>query len=215
MTVPSPGSSEPVYPANLRLGGQPVLVVGGGAVALDKIQGLLDGGADDVTVVAVEVDDRIRGLPVRVEQRAYRSGEVEGYRLVLTAVDDSGVAAQIAAEATAAGLWVNAADDPDNCTFIVPARVRRGDLLVTVSTGGRSPALSSWLRRRLEEEFGEGWADVVEAAGQVRDRAKGAGRSLPPSAWQAALDDDFVSRAAGGDVAGAVDQLWERLTSDT
>ena len=206
---------EPVYPANLRLGGQPVLVVGGGAVALDKLQGLLDGGADDVTVVALEVDDRIRSLPVRVEQRAYRSGEVGGYRLVLTAVDDAEVAAQISAEATAAGLWVNAADDPDNCTFIVPARVRRGDLLVTVSTGGRSPALSSWLRRRLEEEFGDGWAHVVEAAGRVRDRAKEAGRSLPPSAWQEALDDAFVARAAEGDVAGAADELWARLTSDT
>src|SRR3954470_20042365 len=139
---------EPLYPINLRVSGRRCLVVGGGRVALGKVAGLLEAGAH-VHVIAPHLIDEfgtIAGL--EIEQRAYRDGDVVGHRLVVTATGDPEVNRRVFTDAEAAGIWVNAADDPDNCTFTVPARVRRGPLLVTFSTGGASPAVASWLRRR-------------------------------------------------------------------
>src|SRR5450432_568889 len=103
----------------------PVLVVGGGSVALRKVQGLVNAGAD-VTVVALNVVDPIRDLPVRVVIRAYTSADLESVRLVITATDDPAINAAVAADATALGIWVNSADDPANCTFTLPAVARDG-----------------------------------------------------------------------------------------
>src|SRR5687768_11763743 len=132
------------YPVNLVVEGRAVLVVGGGRVALGKVTGLLEGGAS-ITVVAPAVVDEIVALGVDVQRRRYEPGEAAAYRLVVTATDDPAVNQQVFDDAEAAGVWVNSADDPERCSFTLPSRVRRGDLVVAVSTGGRSPALASWL----------------------------------------------------------------------
>ena len=145
---------EPLYPINLRLQGRRCLVVGGGTVALSKVLGLLEAGAD-VTVVAPEINDEIASLEgVVVQRRTYRHGDLDGYRIAIAATGDLEVNRAVFLEGEATGVWVNAADDPENCTFTLPGRIRRGPLLVTFATGGNSPALASWLRRRYTDEFG-------------------------------------------------------------
>ncbi len=146
------------YPIMLDLTGVPVLVVGGGRVALRKIEGLLKAHAQ-VTVVAPSVAAAIHDLPVRVVVRDYERGDVLGARLVITATDDATVNATVASDATRQGIWVNSADDPANCTFTLPAVARDGAVTVAVATGGASPALASHLRGELE-----GWLSEIGAA---------------------------------------------------
>ncbi len=182
----------PQYPVNLVLRGRSVLVVGGGPVASQKVEGLLEGGADTVLVVAPEVTDAIAALGrdgvVRIERRPYRSPEAGDHRLVVTATSDPAVNRQVFLDADAAGVWVNSADDPANCTFTLPARVRRGTLLVTIATGGHSPALATWLRRRFEAEFGPEYDALVELLSAERESIKAQGRSTEGLKWQEALD---------------------------
>jgi precorrin-2 dehydrogenase/sirohydrochlorin ferrochelatase len=151
------------YPIMLDLTDVPVLVVGGGRVALRKIEGLVNGGAD-VTVVAPDVVDAIQDLAVRVVKRGYEIGDLDPARLVITATDDPAVNAAVAADATSRGIWVNSADDPANCTFTLPAVARDGAVTVAVGTGGSSPALASHLRTQIEE-----WLRQTGAAGAAVD----------------------------------------------
>ena len=131
----------PSYPVNLLLEGRRVLVVGGGTVAASKTRGLLAAGAV-VHVVARDLGPEIRGLAATSEERPYERGEVAGYRLAVACTDDPAVNQAVFEDGEAAGVWVNAADDPEHCSYTLPARLDRGRLLVTVSTSGASPALA-------------------------------------------------------------------------
>jgi siroheme synthase-like protein len=146
------------YPIMLDLTGVPVLVVGGGLVALRKIEGLLKAHAE-VTVVAPSMVAAIHALPVRVVVRGYDTSDLAGVRLAITATDDATVNATVASEATDRGIWVNSADDPANCTFTLPAVARDGAVTVAIGTGGASPALASHLRAEIER-----WLSEVGAA---------------------------------------------------
>ncbi len=137
----------PPYPVNLIVEARRCLVVGGGEVAARKVAGLRACGAE-VHVVAPEVCEAVRAQPgVTWEGRAYRASDVQGCRLVVAATDDGGVNAAVYRDSEAAGVWVNGADDPAHCSFTLPSVIRRGSLLIAVSTGGRSPALARWRHR--------------------------------------------------------------------
>jgi precorrin-2 dehydrogenase/sirohydrochlorin ferrochelatase len=156
------------YPINLEVRGRTCLVVGGGKVAARKARDLAAAGAA-VTVVAPDVapglkaDDRID-----VRERAFRDTDLHGAFLVVVATDDDVLNRAVARDAADFGCLVNVADCPALSNFIVPATLRRGELLVAVSTGGASPALSRRIRERLEEQFGPEYADFVEVLGEVR-----------------------------------------------
>ena len=196
-------------------------MVGGGPVATSKVLGLLDGGADDLTVVAPEVTGDLRslsrgdGAPVRIEHRPYASPEAGSYRLVVTATSDSAVNHQVFLDAEAAGVWVNSADDPANCTFTLPARVRRGSLLVTIATGGHSPAVASWLRRRFEDEFGPEYDALLEILSSERESIKAQGRSTEGLNWQAALDAGMLDLLRSNRTAEALELLRTCLSSSS
>jgi siroheme synthase-like protein len=143
----------PQYPVLLDLRGRPCLVVGGGRVALGKVRGLLAVDAT-VTVVAPDVFDELAQLDVTVVRRPYEAGDLAGVRLAVAATDDPAVNHRVFLDGEAAGVWVNSADDPENCAFTLPAIARQGPITVAVSTGGHSPALASWLRDRLADEVG-------------------------------------------------------------
>jgi precorrin-2 dehydrogenase/sirohydrochlorin ferrochelatase len=200
----------PLYPVGLVVAGQPVLVVGGGRVAARKVTDLVACGAR-VTVVAPDVDAALaeRG-DLAVERRPYRPGEAATYRLVVTATGDRAVDSQVFADAEAARVWVNSADDPERCTFTLPAVVRRDPVVVAVATGGHSPALATWLRRRLEAELGPEVAVLAALLGEARSRVKASGRSTEDLDWQALLDapllDVLVSE--GEDAARARIDAW-------
>jgi precorrin-2 dehydrogenase/sirohydrochlorin ferrochelatase len=171
------------YPIMLDLDGAPVLVVGGGRVAVRKIEGLLSAGAK-VTVVAPSVVDSIRDMAVRVVLRPYESGDLDHARLVITATDDPAVNAAVAADATRRDIWVNSADDPANCTFTLPAIARDGPITVAVGTGGASPALASYLRDEIETWLAEiGAAEAAATLAAQRSEVQAAGTSTESIDW--------------------------------
>lgn len=205
----------PRYPVNLVVAGRAVLVVGGGRVAAQKAAELARCGAR-VRVVAPALCPEVQELPgVTCEPRPYRAGEVVGHRLVVTATDDPAVNRQVADEADAAGIWVNSADDPANCTFTLPARVRQGPLLATFSTSGRSPAVATWLRRRFGDELGPEYAVLIDLLAAERDAIKAAGRSTEGLDWQSALDSGILELIREGRLAEAKERLQACLSSSS
>lgn len=206
---------ERCYPVNLRIAGRRCLVVGGGPVALAKAEGLLECGAL-VDVVAPEAVAELRALPgVTWHARAYDRGEVVGYRLVITATDDPAVNRAVFEDGEAAGVWVNSADDPENCSFILPARVRRGPLLVTVSTSGHSPALASWLRRRFSDELGPEYLTLLTLLSDAREQLRRDGRPTEGLDWQGALDSGMLDLIREGNLAEAKERLQACLSSSS
>jgi precorrin-2 dehydrogenase/sirohydrochlorin ferrochelatase len=211
-----PVSAAAQYPVNLVLIGKKCLVVGGGRVAARKVEGLLACGAD-VTVIAPDVDPELATNPdVRIVARAYVEGDAGrgGYRLVITATDDPATNQLVHDDADAAGIWVNSADDPERCTFTLPAIVRNGPLMLTVATGGHSPALASWLKARLADEYGGGdYRTLLELLDEVRSALRSEGRTTEGLAWQTALDSDMLSLIRGGRISEARDRLKTCLSS--
>lgn len=202
------------YPVNLVLDGRACLVVGGGKIALRKVEGLLACGGR-VTVVGPRVDDELRSLAVTVEQRPWRPDDLDGMWLAIAATDDPAVNGAVYAEGQRRGVWVNGADDPANCSFTLPSVVRRGDLQVTVSTGGRSPALASWLRRRLEGQIGPEYEVLLDLLATERDGLKAAGVSTEGLDWRSALDSDMLDLIRTGDLAHARERLQTCLSSSS
>ena len=205
----------PLYPVNLVVRGRRCLVVGGGRVARDKVAGLLDAGAV-VHVVAPRVHDDIKALPgVTFAERPYAAGDVAGFRLAIAATDDPSTNEAVFAEGEAAGVWVNAADDPQHCSFTLPARVRRGALLVTVSTGGRSPALAKWLRRRFEADIGPEYEALLELLDEERTARRADGVATESLDWQSALDSEMLDLIREGRLAEAREALRTCLSSSS
>jgi precorrin-2 dehydrogenase/sirohydrochlorin ferrochelatase len=194
------------YPVNLNVAGKPCLVVGGGAVAARKAAALLACGAD-VAVVATRAGPDIRALGVKVAERPYREGDVDGHRLVVAATGDPEANRRIYEDAERAGVWVNSADDPAACTFTVPAVVRRGPIMVTVSTGGHSPALASWLKSCIDARLGPEYEILVGMLSSARDDLRAAGRSTEEIDWRSVLDSDMLDQIR----AGRISQARERL----
>jgi siroheme synthase-like protein len=208
-------AAPPHYPVNLLLRGRRCLVVGGGRVAAQKVRGLLDAEAL-VHVIAPEVDGSISDLPhVTVERRAYRDGDVAGHRLVIAATSDPDVNHAVAAAAEAADIWVNVADDPDHCAFTLPSKIRRGPVLVTFSTGGTSPALSTWLRRRFEGEIGPEYEVLARLLADARDELRARGESTEGRGWQEALDSGMLELVRQGNLAEAKERLQACLSSSS
>jgi precorrin-2 dehydrogenase/sirohydrochlorin ferrochelatase len=206
---------EPLYPINLRLKGHRCLVVGGGHVALGKIRGLLEVGAT-VHVVAPEVIDEIVDQDdVTIERRPFAEGDLAGHRIAIAATGDPQVNRAVFLEGEATGVWVNAADDPDNCTFTLPARIRRGALLVTFATGGNSPALAKWLRRRYADEFGPEYDVLIDLLAEARDELIARGESTEGLGWQRALDSGMLELIREENLAEAKERLQACLSSSS
>lgn len=163
------------YPLVLRLRGRRVLVVGGGKVAARRVTGLLEAGAHVVVVSPVFSPAFVRlisGGAVTSLQRPYQSSDVADMALVIAATDDPKVNAQVRRDARRAGVLVTVADDPENSDFIVPAVVRRGDLLFAISSGGASPGLVGQLRRELDLLVPEDAAVLVRLLAKARQRVQ-------------------------------------------
>jgi precorrin-2 dehydrogenase / sirohydrochlorin ferrochelatase len=198
------------YPVVLVLEGRPVLVVGGGQVAADKVAGLVAAGAV-VHVVAPGVSEAVRAQPVTWEERAYRSGEAAAYRFVVACTDDPAVNERVFLDGEDAGVFVNAADDPAHCSATLPARLQRGRVLVTVSTGGSSPALASWLRDRLGEGLGPEVDELATLVAEARAELVERGERRSPADWRAALDSGILEMIRDGRRAEAEQQLRTAL----
>jgi len=197
-------------PVNLIVRGRRVVVVGGGRIAARKIQPLLDLGAEVVVVAPAtgpEVRAWVEAGRCTVVEREFRAADLEGAWLALTATDDPAVNATVYAAGEAAGVWVNSADDPANCSFTMMSVIRRADLVVAVGTGGRSPALAVYLRRFLTEELGPEYEILLELLADAREALRGSGRSSEDADWQRAFDSGIVDLVRAGRVADAKELL--------
>jgi siroheme synthase-like protein len=141
---------------------------------------------------------------------------VAGYRLVVAATDDPEVNHQVFEDAVAAGIWVNTADDPESCTFTLPSVVRRGSIMVTISTAGHSPALATWLKAHVEDELGPEYEQLLDLLSAARNELKAAGRSTETADWRSVLDSDMLGLIRAGQVSTARERLrtWLSLSSD-
>jgi precorrin-2 dehydrogenase / sirohydrochlorin ferrochelatase len=161
-----------LYPIFLKLEGHKVLIVGGGLIAQQKIEGVLR-SATDVTVLAPQITPRIRlwAHQGRLKHVAleYRPGMAQGYFLVIAATDSEQVNRAVYEEARTSGALSNAVDDPGYCDFYAPAVVSRGDFQIAISTGGNSPALAQGVRKELEQEFGPEYETWTAWLGRMRE----------------------------------------------
>jgi precorrin-2 dehydrogenase/sirohydrochlorin ferrochelatase len=161
------------YPINLDIRGRDCLVVGGGAVGARKVAALLTCGAK-TTVISPETVPDIDRLAdagkIRLLRRGFFPDDLGGRFLVIGATDDEDLNRRISAEAEKRGMLCNIADFPEGCNFILPAVVRRGDLLIAISTSGTSPAFAKSLRKRIEADFGPEYGRFLDLMGAVRSR---------------------------------------------
>ncbi len=202
------------YPIFLEMKDRRCVVIGGGAVAERKVEGLVAVGAN-VTVISPAITDGLRDLlkrcAIRHVAREYRAGDRAGYDLVFVATDNAEINAAVSSEARSLRIWVNSADDPDHCDFILPAVIRRGDLAVAVSTGGVSPAVTRAVREELDEYFTADYARFVEIAGEVRSELRKKSASPDADAWNRALQGDFRLLIKEGKTVQAKALLLEKL----
>lgn len=193
------GIDVPLYPVGLVVRDRRCLVVGGGRVAARKVAALVHCGAS-VTMVAPEAHVALRilagdgtiaaidGPPLDVQLRPYRDGEAAAYRLVVAATGVPAVDRAVHRDAEAAGVWVNCADDPDHCTFVLPSVHRDGSVTVAVATGGASPALAAWVRRRVADALGPHLGQLAALLDEARAQVHAAGRSTESVDWATLLD---------------------------
>ena len=204
------------YPVLLDLRGRRAVVIGGGAVAEQKVLGLRSAGAH-VTVVSPETTPRLAALAaaggIDLRRRPYRSGDLAGAWLAIAGTDDRAANAQVSAEAEREGVLLNAVDDLDHCSFIAPAIHREGSITVAVSTSGKSPALAARLRERVARLVGPAEARLCELLGKLRPEL--AARIPDPHArtalWYRIVDSDVIEFVRQGDDEGAHRRIDELL----
>jgi precorrin-2 dehydrogenase len=165
----------PFYIACLRLSERRCVVIGGGEVGLEKVEGLLACDAD-VTLIAPEAQPELVHLAVegsiRWEQREYAAGDLDGALIAIAATDDTDLNIRVFEDAEARSMLVNVVDVPPLCNFILPAIVRNGPLAIAISTAGASPALAKRMKREIGELFGEPYALLAVLLNDARGWAK-------------------------------------------
>ncbi|MFO7559816.1 MAG: bifunctional precorrin-2 dehydrogenase/sirohydrochlorin ferrochelatase [Desulfobacterales bacterium] len=161
------------YPVNLNVQNRKCLVVGGGSVGTRKVQTLLECGAA-VTVVSRKMSEDLKKFSaeamLRLEERSYRSSDLENMFLVICTTSDKKLNLRINSDAEKRNMLCNVADVPEACNFILPAIVKRGDLIIAISTSGTSPAFAKKLRKDLEKQFGREYAVFLKLMGAIRKR---------------------------------------------
>lgn len=207
------------YPVFLNLQGRDCLVVGGGAVACEKIAALLDAGAS-VTVVAPEVVEQIAEWDeqgrVRWVRRTWKPEDAQGRLLVIAATDDPALHREIYHFVDAQNRLVNAVDDPASCNFICPAVAQVGTVKVAVSTAGCSPALAQRLRDRIQEEIlDEDTGKLAQYLGEKRSlvKARLAGYERRQAFWQRVLGSPVPALLSLG-LIGEADALFDEMLAE-
>jgi len=207
------------YPVFLNLRGRRAVVIGGGAVAEQKVLGLLGAGAH-VTVVSPETTPRLEQLAatggIDLRRRPYRSGDLVGAWLAIAGTDDRGANAAVWAEAEREGVLLNAVDDLDHCSFIAPAVHREGDVTVAVSTSGKSPALAARLRQRVARLVGPAEARLCDLLGELRPElaARIPDTRARTTLWYRIVDSDVIAFVRRGDIEGARGRIEELVAGE-
>jgi siroheme synthase-like protein len=198
------------YPVNLIVRGRRCVVVGAGRIAARKIDALLAAGAH-VHVIAPKLGDDVGAWRdagrVTVEEREFEASDLDGAWLATTATDEPAVNRAVFEAGEARRVWVNSADDPDNCSFTLMSVVRRGDVVMTIGTGGRSPALAAWLKARTQAALGPEYETLVTLLAEAREELRVSGRSTEDADWNRALDSGMLDLIRAGKVGEAKELL--------
>ncbi len=198
------------YPVNLVVAGRHCVVVGAGRIAARKIDALLEAGAE-VQVVAPVVGDTVRAWAeagrLTLAERGFEPGDLDGAWLAITATDEPAVNRSVFVAGEARRVWVNSADDPASCSFTLMSVVRRGDLVVTIGTNGRSPALAAYLRDQLRDQVGPEYETLLGLLSEAREEMRSAGRSSEDADWRRALDSGILELIREGREAEARELL--------
>lgn len=205
-----------MYPINVDLRNRPCLVIGGGTVAERKVTRLLDEGAV-VTIIAPTATDTLKdrassGL-LTWKAKKYERGDEKPFFLIICATDDESVSRMASQAAEDAGKPINVCDVPELCSFTLPAIVRQGDLQLAISTNGKGPAFSRWLRQKLEQQFDDRYSRWLDEVARVRSAAR---EALPSSKdrhafWRTALSDDVMALVEANDIDEAGRRLFQKL----
>ncbi|MBI4333453.1 MAG: bifunctional precorrin-2 dehydrogenase/sirohydrochlorin ferrochelatase [Chloroflexi bacterium] len=203
--------SKDYYPIFLDLAGRKAVVVGGGEVAERKARGLRETGAT-VAVVSPSLTDGLAAMAgsseIRVEKREYRPGDLAGAVVAIAATDDPEVNRRVATDGAARGVLVNVVDDAGHSGFILPSVARRGDVVVAISTSGRSPALARKLRTEFQKYLDQEMGEIAVLLSEVRDELKKQGKRADGEAWQTCLDlPGLQAKVKEGKTAEARDEL--------
>ncbi len=189
------------FPVNLDISNRLCIVIGGGPVAERKSISLLECGAR-LRIISPDLTAELAVLreagKFQWQNRVYKHGDLEGAFLVIAATDDQEVQKAVFAEAEAKNILLNVADAPQWCNFILPASLRRGDLAISISTGGKSPALARRLRQELEEQFGDEYGLLLDIMGNVRQTILEQGNSHEDNKkiFNAVLSSDMLTWAS-------------------
>jgi siroheme synthase-like protein len=180
------------YPIFLDLQEKPVIVIGGGRVACEKVAGLRNAGAR-ITIVSPELAPELQELKDAGEvehiARPWQPSDLDqDWAMVMVATDDGAVNREVSEASRARRIWVNAADDPANCDFILPAVVRKGKITLAASTSGASPALARRLREELEEYLTDDMPALADLLAEVRAELRCRKVQVDNETWQHAID---------------------------
>jgi len=196
--------------------GKACLVVGGGAVGTRKVETLVRCGAH-VTVVSKAFTDELKTMAqsasIILEARAYDASDMDGKFLVIVATDDQAFNTRVSRDAERSCKLCNVADYPSACNFILPAIVQRGEMTLSISTSGKSPAFAKWMRRKLGDEFGEEYGAFLELMGRVREKllAEAHEPEAHKPLFEALIAGGLLELVKAGDKAGADAFLFEVL----
>ena len=186
------------FPINVDIQNKSCVLIGGGNVAYRKAIAMLKAGAN-ITLIAPEINDGVRKLvddeAVNWINRIYQPGDLDGAALAIVAVDDPAVGEKVSEEATRLNILINVADIPQQCTFTLSSCIERGDLLVTISTGGKCPAFSRHMRLKLEEIVDDAYGDLLNLLGDAREKMLEAGISSDNcrDSLNKIIDSDIIS----------------------
>ncbi|WP_196593660.1 precorrin-2 dehydrogenase/sirohydrochlorin ferrochelatase family protein [Pectinatus sottacetonis] len=207
-----------MYPINLILDDKPCVVIGGGEVAYRKIKGLIEAKAK-VTVISPRLHDKLARMNADGEftwiNREYRDGDIKNYILAVSATDDETINHKVANEAKKEKILINVVDHLALCDFAMPAVIRRGNLLVTSSTNGKSPAMAREIRRELEKFLDNGYAPFIDKMAELRQKAK---KAIPTfqqreDFWRQVLDEDILKLVRMGKIKEAEDKICNAISS--
>ncbi len=204
------------YPILLRLDDKIALVAGGGEVARRKVETLLEFGAS-ISIVARELIPELKKLvdngTIRLVGKEFKPRHLDDVCLVIAATDDRQLNHKIAERARKKGILINAVDQPSDCNFIVPSILKRGELLIAISTSGRSPALAKGIREKLEGQFGGEYETFLILMGRLRNEilAKGLSQEENSQIFHGIVRSDILKAISGDDWEGVSSTLSKIL----
>ncbi len=184
------------FPIVLLFADRKIVVVGGGNIATRKTQGLIAGGAKNITVIAPEISQKLQELEeqgkVKLVWKKFEPTDLDGAFFVTSATDVPGVSRSVFEAGEERNIFVNSADDPVNCSSILMSTVRQGDITIAISTAGRSPAFAAWCRRYLETRVTKEYVTLIDLVNEARESIRSKGVSSELVNWDPVFDFDVV-----------------------